>query len=246
MSTPVITPVVTQFGWAWLKAHERLVMLALVLAVGAFGLSKYFDVDAARKEAKYVAAEQIVAEDQKNSAAAATATAQMQSQYTALVQALATQNAALASSIAQRTASQKAQVATDQTLPLSGLAARWNVLVPTVNPTVITNGVTLNEQGVRDTVSQLEQVPTLQGNLADETRIAQDNQQQAERSDALVGLQSAQITGLNTQIADQTKECTAQVAAVKAEGHKNLVKWFKRGFGLGFIAGIFAGHAAGI
>jgi len=231
---------------SWLKQHEKIVILFLILAVGAFGISKFFDVDAARKDAKYVAAEQIVANDQKNSAAAATATAQMQSQYTALVQALATQNAALSASIAQRTASQKAQVVQDSTLPLPGLAARWNQLLPTVTPTVTPTGVILNEQGVRDTVSQLELVPALEGNLADETKIAYGYQQEAEKADALVNVQNSQIAGLNTQIADSTKACTAQVAAVKAEGHKNSVKWFKRGFGLGFIAGIFAGHAAGI
>lgn len=233
-------------GWQWLRAHERLIILMLILAVGAFGLSKYFDVDAARKDAKYVAQEQIVANDKQNSAAQAIATAQMQSQYTALVQALATQNAALGASIAQRTASQKAQVITDQTLPLPGLAARWNTLLPTVTPTVTTNGVTLNEQGVRDTVSQLELVPALQGNLADEIKIAQAYQQEAQKADALVNIESAQIAGLKTQIVDETKANAAEVAAVKAEGKKNSMKWFKRGFGLGFLSGLFVGHAAGI
>jgi hypothetical protein len=209
-------------------------------------LSKYFDADAAKKDAQYVAAEQIVANDQKNSAAQATATAQMQSQYTALVQALATQNAALASSIAQRTASQKAQVITDQTLPLPELAARVTVLVPTVHPTVTPTGLGLAAQDAHDVVAYMEQVPTLQGNLADETRIALDYQQQAEKSDALVSLQITQIAGLNTQIVDETKANKAEVAAVKAAGKKNSVKWFKRGFGLGFLAGIFAGHAAGL
>jgi hypothetical protein len=246
MSTPVITPSITQFGWMWLKSHERLIMLALVLAVGTFGLSKYFDVDAARKEAKYVAAEQIVANDAKNSAALALQTAQTTAQYQALVQTLADQNARLSASIAQRTASGAAQRTVDSTLPVSGLVARWTILVPTVVPMVTPNGVMLNEQGVRDTVSQLELVPVLQGNLADETKIALDNQQQALKADALVSIQSTQITGLNTQIADQTKACTAQVAAVKAEGKKNSMKWFKRGFGLGFLSGLFVGHAAGI
>src|ERR1035438_1516250 len=99
MATPVITPAV-QSGWAWLKAHERLAMLALVLAVGSFGMSKYFDVSAARADAKYVAAQQQVTDAKANSAALALATAQMQGQYTALVQTLSIQNAQLAASIA--------------------------------------------------------------------------------------------------------------------------------------------------
>jgi hypothetical protein len=137
------------------------------------------------------------------------------------------------------------QRTTDATLPVPGLVARWTALIPTVTPTVTSNGVTVNEQGVRDTVSQLELVPILQGNLADETRLAQNYQQEAERSDVLVGLQSTQIAGLNTQIVDQTKACTAQVSAVKADARKGKVKWFKIGYVAGLVSG-WLGHAAGI
>jgi hypothetical protein len=243
MATDAQVIAVTQFGWAWLKAHEKLIMLALVLAVGTFGLSKYFDADAAKKDAKYVAAQQIAVNDQKNSAALALQTAQVTQQYQALVQALATQNAALNSSIAQRTALGNAQRTADATLPIPGLVARWTALIPTVTPTVTSNGVTVNEQGVRDTVSQLELVPILQGNLADMTKISGNYQREVEKSDVVANDLQSQVTGLQLQLADTLRADAAQLAAVKADARKGKIKWFKIGFLSGFLGGLYAGHS---
>ena len=249
MATPVITPV-TQFGWAWLKAHERLVMLALVLAVGSFGISKYFDVDAARKDARVVAAEQIVANDQKNSAAQALATAQMQSQYTALVQALATQNASLEASMAQRNTGLVAQQHKDSFATMAEAVGRWQALVPAANfegaPVTDTNGIAVNLANARATIIELEKVPVLIQNLADETTLAGNYQAEVQKADLLVNDQKTQITGLKTQLTDQAKASTLQIAAIKADSRKKQMSWFKRGFLAGFISGIFAGHAAGI
>ena len=249
MATPVITPV-TQFGWAWLKAHERLVMLALVLAVGSFGISKYFDVDAARKDARVVAAEQIVANDQKNSAAQALATAQMQSQYTALVQALATQNAALEASMAQRNTGLVAQQHKDSFATMAEAVGRWQALVPAANfdgaPVTDTNGIAVNLVNARATIIELEKVPVLIQNLADETTLAGNYKVEVQKADGLVNDQKTQITGLNIQLTDQAKSCTLQIAAVKADSRKKQMSWFKRGFLAGFLTGIFAGHAAGL
>ena len=249
MATPLITPV-TQFGWAWLKAHERLVMLALVLAVGSFGISKYFDVDTARKDARVVAAEQIVANDQKNSAAQALATAQMQSQYTALVQALATQNAALEASMAQRNTGLVAQQHKDSFATMAEAVGRWQALVPAANfdgaPVTDTNGIAVNLVNARATIIELEKVPVLIQNLADETTLAGNYKVEVQKADGLVNDQKTQITGLNIQLTDQAKSCTLQIAAVKADSRKKQMSWFKRGFLAGFLTGIFAGHAAGL
>jgi hypothetical protein len=246
MGTPETVAIAT--GWAWLKAHERLIMLALVLAVGAFGLSKYFDVNAAQKEAKYAAAEQIVAHDKENSAAAATATAQMQSQYTALVQALSAQNASLSAAITARQTAQAVQQATDARLPLSDLATRLQTLgnAPVNSVSLAGNQILLTQPGAVAVTQTLEQVPVLVQNLADETKIAGNYHAEAQKSDLLVGDLHTQVTGLNTQLTDQTKECTLQVAAVKAEARKSKVKFFKWGFITGFISGIYLGHVAGI
>ena len=244
MATPVITPAV-QSGWAWLKAHERLAMLALVLAVGSFGMSKYFDVSAARADAKYVAAQQQVTDAKANSAALALATAQMQGQYTALVQTLSIQNAQLAASIATRQTAQVAQQTVDAHLPVTELATRLQTLgnAPVGSVSVVGGGIDLTLLGAVSVTQTLEQVPVLVQNLAEETKIAGNYQTEVAKSDSLTADLKSQVTGLDTQLTDQTKACTAQVAAVKADARKSKVKWFKIGFVTGFLSGLWAGHS---
>ena len=244
MATPVITPAV-QSGWAWLKAHERLAMLALVLAVGSFGMSKYFDVSAARADAKYVAAQQQVTDAKANSAALALATAQMQGQYTALVQTLSIQNAQLAASIATRQTAQVAQQTVDAHLPVTELVTRLQTLgnAPVGSVSVVGGGIDLTLLGAVSVTQTLEQVPVLVQNLAEETKIAGNYQTEVAKSDSLTADLKSQVTGLDTQLTDQTKACTAQVAAVKADARKSKVKWFKIGFVTGFLSGLWAGHS---
>ena len=238
-TTPTTVTSITQ---SWFKAHERLIIVALVLAFGTFGVGKFYDVEAARKDAKYVAAAQIAADDKLNSAAQAATVAQVTQQYAALVQTLAAENASLNASLTQRNVGLSQQVTKNATLPLPDLLARWNTLAGT---SVTVNGVnaSVSVQDSRKTVDLLESVPVLTANLTDQTKIASNYQAELEKSDVLAADLNSQITGLNTQLTDQTKACVAQVTAVKAEGKKNSVKWFKRGFIVGFVSGLWAGHA---
>lgn len=242
MATPVV-PTATQFGWAWLKAHERLVMLAMVLAFGTFGIGKVYDVAAAHKEAAVLVAQQKSASDEKQLAAVtaqATATA---SQYQAMVDALTKQNAALAAAVAQRNTGLAVQQKTDSSSTAADLAVRWSVLVPTVLPTVTSSGVSLTVQQARDTVVELEQVPVLIQNLKDETTISANKEAELEKSDLLVNDLHVQISALNIKSVDDAKTFAAQIAAAKAEGKKSKIKAFKWGFVTGFVTGLFAGHS---
>jgi len=78
---------------------------------------------------------------------------------------------------------------------------------------------------------------------ADETKIASNYQAEVQKSDLLNADLNAQIIGLQKENTDLVAKGVADVKACKAEGKKNSVKWFKRGLGIGFIAGLFAGHA---
>lgn len=243
MTTDVVTVIKNEVSW--LKTHERIIIVALVLAVGAFGLNKYFDVSAAKADAKAVAAEQVAADAKANSAAAAFTAAQTQAQYTALVQVLAAQNASLASSIAQRTASQTAQVIKNATLPVQGVAERWNTIAGTL-VTPVGDTIVVSSTDAHRTLDMLESVPVLSANLADETTIAKNLRQSWEKSVEVNDTQVKEISALNNQLTADAKSCTLQIAAVKADGKKNSVKWFKRGLIVGFLGGLFVGHAAGI
>ena len=242
--TTTTTPTVTSVTTSWLKQHERLVCLALILAFGCFGVNKYFDHESTVKQAQATAAAQVSAADHANSLALASQSAQIAAQYASLVQTLSAENASLNASMAQRQASQKTQVNVDTNLPMVGVSARWSVLLPTVTPSApLTGGISLTETQAHDTLAYMEQVPVLQADLQDETKVAANYLQEVQKSDLLNADLNSQILGLKKENTDLVAKDVADVKAAKAEGKKNSVKWFKRGFGIGFLAGLFAGHS---
>ena len=245
-TTPTAT--VTSVTQSWFRAHERIIVVALILAVGAFGLNKYFDVSAAKADAKAVAAEQVAADAKANSAALAAQSAIQAQQYQALVIALAAQNASLARSIASRQAALPVQQATDARLPLSDLATRLQTLgnAPVGSISVAGNQIDLTPSGAVSVTQTLEQVPVLQGNLADETKIALNTRQELEKSDVLSADLNAQITGLNNQLTADANSCKLNIAAVKADARKGKAKWFRIGYVAGLVSGLWLGHAAGL
>ena len=226
---------------SWLLVHERIVCLSLILLFGGYATEKFYDHEATVKQAAANAATQIAAADAANSKALATQAQQVAAQYAALVQTLSAQNASLQASIAQRRVAQQAQVTTDANLPLSGLAARWNQLIPTVAPTVTPVGIGLTSQEAHDTVAQLEQIPVLVQNLADETKVAANYQVEVQKSDMLAADLNSQILGLQKVNADEVSACKAQVASVKADARKSKISWIKRALAIGFGLGLYAG-----
>ncbi len=242
-STPTVTPVVTQ---SWFKVHERLLIVLMVLLAGSWGYSKYADASASKAETRANVAEQALESQKENNAAMALQTAQVIAQYQTMCQSLAAQTSALQASLTQRQATLAKQVTTDANLPLAGLAQRWQVLIPTVTPTVTPVGVGLTSQEAHDTVAALEQIPVLQSNLKDTQSDLGATQGALGQANTVISDQTKQITGLNLEISDRTKACAAQVAAAKAEGRKGKIRWFKIGFVSGFVAGLWGGHSAGL
>jgi hypothetical protein len=146
--------------------------------------------------------------------------------------------------MAQRAVTQKAQVVTDSNLPMAGVAARWAVLIPTVQPSApMTGGISLTSGQAHDSLEYMEQVPILQGNLADETKIAGNYFQEVQKSDLLNADLNSQVTGLQKENTDLVAKDKADVKACKAEGRKGKIKFFKIGFVTGFVAGLWAGHS---
>ncbi len=226
---------------SWLLVHERIVCLSLILLFGGYATEKFYDHEATVKQATANAATQVSAADAANSKALATQAQQVAAQYAALVQTLSAQNASLQASIAQRRVAQQAQVTTDANLPLSGLAARWNQLIPTVAPTVTPVGIGLTSQEAHDTVAQLEQVPVLVQNLSDEMKVASNYQAEVQKSDLLSADLNSQILGLQKENTDLVAKDVADVKACKAQERKSKITWIKRALAIGFGLGLYAG-----
>ena len=243
-STPTTTVTTEATGWAWLKAHERVVMLAMVLALSAFGISKYYDVSAARADAKVATAEATLVSQEKQNALLAANSAQVLAQYQAMVTTLTAQNAALTAAISQRNKTLTQAQTVVKTAPLPDVAKTWQAAIGGENDIISSiNGLVVDDAGSRRTVDMLLALPVVQANLADETKMYEGAIAAGQQAQTVITTQSNQIAGLSLQITDADKQCKAEVTAVKAEARKSKINWFKWGFITGFLTGAYVGHA---
>lgn len=225
------------------KAHERFLILTLVLAVVLHLGSKHIDTVAAESHDRAVIAQQQVVADKATASQDALQTAQTLAQYQAMVDTLTKQNASLASAIAQRQTTLASDQTVDKTSTLPDLVTRWDNLAGTTGLTASGDNVVVPDTDARKTVEMLEQVAPLTADLDDEKTVSANTQSELVEANKVNAANTVQITALNTEITDQQKECKVEVASVKAAARKSKFKWFKVGFVTGFVTGIWAGHS---
>jgi hypothetical protein len=122
-------------------------------------------------------------------------------------------------------------------LPLPDLAKQWAAVVPSVVPVVTPTGISINSQGAHDTVAALISIPVLTQNLATQTEISGNLQQELTESGVLNAALGTQVVALNQEIAADkillTKSDEASImtiAALKADARKSKRNWFIAGF----------------
>lgn len=245
MSTPTVTPIVTQ---SWIHAHaarlERMAIVAMVLLAGSWGISKFLDSRAAKADQRVAVAEAVLSAQQAANTQFAAQTASVLVQYQAMVQALAAQNSALQATVAQRQVVLTKQVTSDATLGLPELAQRVQTLgnVPSGQVSLSGDSVNISHPGLTAIAQQLEQVPVLQADLKDTQGALSTTQVALGAADKVISSQTTQIVGLNLAATDADKVCKLEIAATKAAGRKSKWKIFKLGFILGFASGAYVGH----
>jgi len=244
---------------SWLKHHERLLIVAMVLLAGSWGINHYLNNAAAKAETRAQIAEQALvvanqsyAEAKAQSARNDAAEAQVAQQYQAMISALTAQNASLAAAAAARGTALAQEQNKNKTLPLPELAKKWQTLenLQDSDLTASAAGITVSPTGAVTTVNALESVPVLTADLKDETQVAQNLQTELDKAVQLAAAQSAQVSSLISQgvAADKllaaTKDAdTKELASVKASARKSKIRWFKIGFITGLVSGIYLGHA---
>jgi len=230
----------------WFKAHERLLLVALVLLVGHYGVKHYLDNAASADKTKVDVAVAALASQKAVDVQLAAQTAQATAQYQTIVQALSVQNVALAKAVTERSAGLQQQRQIDSQLPVSGLAERIQALalMPPGSISITPTSVVLTQPGALSVASALESIPVLTQDVKDETQIADNRQLEVEKANSVVSSLTAQVSGLTLAGVDADKACKAEVASVKADARKSKLSWFKRGLVVGFIGGLFVGHAA--
>jgi hypothetical protein len=222
----------------FLKAHERLIIVALVLLAGGWGYSRYADNAAAKSEARATAAEQTLATQKAQDAQNQAQILQLTQQYQQLTQVLATQNASLAASLAARQTAQATQQATDAHLAPSALATRLATLavVPVAEITVTPTGLSLTEQAAVTVTATLEAVPVLQADLRDTQAVLQTSEATIAKANDLIAEQTKQIAALNTTITETVKADAEILKTAKDNSRKSKLHWFLGGVVAGFMA----------
>lgn len=220
------------------KLHERLIIVIISAILLFVCYIKGVTYLASRDQLNANKATAVLQAQADANAKEATDAKQMQLAYQQLAQQLAGKNQVVIAAQQQRDVDTVKQQTADKTLPPPELAARWTTLIG-ASPEAVQpsgSGYAATPAAATQTVIQLEAVPQLQADLAGEKQIAANESQQLNSQGSVVDTLNTQINGLNLQITDQGKACTAQVAAVKAQARKSKLHWFEIGFGLGFIA----------
>lgn len=222
----------------WFQKHERMVIVALVLLVTTFLGHRTLSFLSERAEARATIAEQALSSQKTTDAQLAANTSTITAQYQAMVQQLIAQNTALASAVTARQGALQVQKGTDALLAPSGLVQRLSSLAAAPPESVLAVGdtVVLTQPGAVAVAQTLEEVPVLQANLNDINQINVNLTKETTSCTNLVAAQAAQVTGLKTELLDQTTVSKAELAKVKAEGRKSKLRWF----GLGFMAGFLS------
>lgn len=229
----------------WLKKHERIVLVTLVLFFGSLGLHHFLFNQAAAATQRATIAEAALASQKTLDVQQAQATAQVTAQYQAMVAQLTSQNNTLATAITSRQEALGKQQQVNAQLPLGSLTQRLVALAqpPAGSVSNTETSVTMTQPATLAVVNQLEQVPVLSVNLTNETTIAQNTQTELTASGTVISAQVNQISGLQKTLVDETNQCKAEVSAAKKRGRLQSFKWAVRGFFVGVVAGLYAGHA---
>jgi hypothetical protein len=220
----------------WFKAHERLIIIVLVLGFGAHMYGRWIDLESTKKDAQVATLTQTVEQDKISVANLAEQAAQAQSTYQATLATMQAQNAQLAQTIAQESAALSKVQAVDKTLPLPQLGQRMETLVPDAKGgvTATSTGLALNDAASRGVVSQLEEVPVLKDQLSTETQVAQNNADMLNKAQSANTACTAEVGGLNKELKDQQAHEAAVVAADKVK----IKKAWRSGFKWGAITGV--------
>ena len=231
---------------SWIQRHERILIAAMVLAVGGWSADKLFTNIAEKDKAQANIALQQLADQKTANAQLIAQVQQTYAQYQQTIAQLSQQNAQLSATVLARNAATTKQQVVDKTLPLPDLASRWHALTPNTQFTdfkAIPDGVQVSDAGARATVQALEQVPVLSANYKDLEQVSSNQKAEIDSASNLIAQGKSEITGLKSQLVDSDKACKAQITAVKADARKGKLQWFKWGFITGFVSGILAGRS---
>lgn len=241
VNSAIPTPVsIISKDWAWLRTHIILLVFVVGLAFGGvYFVENLISKHDAANSAKY---EQILAAQTLNTQTLQKQLSTDEANWAQVEAQLLAQNAQLTKEVSQRNQAVTVQVQKDATLSASDSALRIALQTHAGAGEVTAQGdnIILDLHITRAVVSDLDQLPVVQANLADtqkqlanETEIAVATANQNAEEQKLIVAEEAQL-------ADQKKSYDAQITTLKANARRGKLKWFGIGYIAGFVSGVTA------
>jgi hypothetical protein len=228
-----LTPAFLQHWITFVKAHEKLLIVALAGFLVYHISTKGIDAWVAHDTAKSNAAAITVKTD-------TTVTDALKSQIETLQSTVASQNATMLAAIAATQKSVKNAQNSDATLSQADLAARIAKLVnipqQDIVPDTTTHNLDLTQTGAVSVAQQLELVPALQSEVESLNTIVTNDT-------TVIAGQNNLIAQLNKDVTDAKAQDVQDVKTLKAQNKKSFLHGLKVGAIGGFIAGVFVGHS---
>jgi hypothetical protein len=254
----------------FLKDHERLIIVVLVLVFGVFLTYKGLGLVQALQQSRATQLENQLAQTEQQATAAKEAALQAQAQVTAaqqaaaqdkaasaaIISALSAQNASLNQTIATQDKQTAAQQTTDLHSTIPQLGQRFVDLVPNVDPKDIVvaadqKSVTIGQDTAEKAVAQLELIPGLQADNKNlQAEIANDATMQNSLQKALNS--ESQYADSEARLVTTEEKYTALLQTQIDQANKvcdekisvektKAKKSFLKGLGIGAVVGFIGG-----
>jgi hypothetical protein len=227
---------------SWIKAHEGLIFVIVLLVFAGWFLTKFLNHVADSDNQKFLLMQQQLNTQKEANSQLSAQVATALAQYKDVIDTLTKQNQVLSTSQSNRTTGLSTQQQTDATLPITDLQARWANLAgfQIAEIAATSAGSTLTQNASIKTVQTLEEVPVLTQNYADEQTKNNNLTDELSKGNVVIADQTKQIAGLNLTLTEADKTCKNEVAAVNAKARASRLKWFGAGVVTGVIGTLVA------
>lgn len=228
---------------AWLKAHERLVIIVGLIFLGAHFYTKGFDYLAKRDQTQAQIAKDNAQSALKTLEQSDQTNKQLQQQLAELKQSSAIQYAKLQAQIAKRDQQNQQQKQINDNLALPELAKRWEEIVNIPQDAILPSAdrlhLEITQEAAHKTVNQLEDGRTCKLDLQNTQLLLSDSQNLVNRTQQALDGANGEIAVSKIALKTEQGSHSADVTELK---RKNKTAWL-HGFKWGVIVGV-AGYEA--
>ena len=221
----------------WFKAHERLLIILAVLAVGIRGWDGWLDKSATDAKTQAAVAAQSAQAAKTAVDQQAALMAQQIAQFNQRETLLEQEKTSLVAALASRDAASSKRV-TDVTAPktptqaIQDLSTTYTLSAPV---TVTADGADVPTADLQQfTVAKIEG-DTAKSDLVDTQKELADTTASLKNATDVIGGFQTQVSDLNVLNAKDAKQCDADKKVLKAEARKSKWHWFLTGLIAGFV-----------